>query len=431
NLVIKNTRAIVLEPPGITDCDIRIVDGEIEKVARSIRPARGEETVDLSGKIVVPGFVNAHTHLYSALSRGMPGPKEPPANFPEILRKIWWKLDEALDEESIYGSALAGAIEALKFGTTTLVDHHASPNHIHNSLDIIKDAISRVGIRGVLCYETTDRGGLKRRDQGLEENERFITENTNNTHFRGAMGAHACLTLGDDSLKKLGEVAETYDCGVHIHVAEDRADVVNSLKRYRIGVVDRLAKFGILRKKSIFAHGVHLNGSDIAKIRKSGTWMVHNPRSNMNNRVGYAPLASFGKRTALGTDGFPSDMFEEARLGYFRNVESGQRRTLRGLVPLIQNGHALVSEFFGRPFGAMEEGNAADLVVLDYEPPTPLHQKNIHGHFLFGMNSSHVQHVMVDGNWLVWDRRVVGIDEQKVMAEAAKVAAKLWKRMNA
>ncbi len=431
NLLLKNAKSATLNPPSIAECDIRIVDGEVGNVAPNLKPVRGEEAVDLSGKIVTPGFVNSHTHLYSALSRGMPGPSDAPRNFVEILGKIWWKLDEALDEESIYYSALVGAIESVKFGTTTLVDHHASPNHIHNSLDLIKDGMSRVGMRGILCYETTDRGGMKRRDLGLEENERFLTENTNNSHFRGTIGAHASLTLVDDSLKKLGELAETYDGGVHIHVAEDRADVLDSQKRYRLGLVERLNKFGILHKKTILAHGVHLSETQLSKVSRSGAWMVHNPRSNMNNRVGYASLKEFGQRAALGTDGFPADMFEEAKFGYFRNVDSESRTEFSRLTSMLQNGQKLISEFFGRSFGTIAKGSPADLVVLDYNPPTPIHTRNLHGHFLFGMNAANVQHVMIDGNWIVWERQVLGIDEQAVTEKSKKVAAKLWKRMNA
>lgn len=430
NLILRNAKIVVLNPPSIAECDLRIAEGEITKVASAIKPARGEAMVDLSGQIIMPGFVNSHTHLYSALARGMAPPKDPPKNFVEILRKIWWKLDEALDEESVYYSALVAAIESAKFGTTTLVDHHASPNSIRNSLDVIKDALSKVGMRGILCYETTDRGGLKRRDLGLEENERFLTENTNNCHFRGAIGAHTGLTLADESLRKLGDLAETYDAGVHIHVAEDKADVLGSQKRYRLGVVERLDKFGILRKKSILAHGVHLTQGQLSNVGKSGAWMVHNPRSNMNNRVGYAPLKFFGERSALGTDGFPSDMFEEAKIGFFRNADSESRTEFSRLPALLQNGSRLISEYFARPFGTIVKGSPADLVVLDYVPPTPIHSRNLHGHFLFGMNSSNVRHVMVDGRWIVWDRQVVGIDEKKIMAKAAKVAAKLWKRMN-
>jgi putative selenium metabolism protein SsnA len=430
NLVLRNAKAMILNPPSVLEGDIRISEGEIVSIAPHLNTLRGEETIDLSGKIVMPGFVCSHTHLYSALSRGMPAPSKSPRNFVEILERIWWKLDAALDEESIYYSALMGAIESLKFGTTTLIDHHASPNHIKGSLDVIKEAMSRVGQRGILCYETTDRGGLKRRDLGLVENDRFITENTSNIHFRGTIGAHASLTLGNDSLRKLGELAELYDTGVHIHVAEDRADVLDSERKYRMSLVDRLQKFGILRRKSIFAHGVHLTKKELAKVERSGAWMIHNPRSNMNNAIGYAPLKWFGQHTALGTDGFPADMFEEAKFGYFRNAESNSRTEFSRLPSMLQNGQKLVSEFFGRSFGTFSKGSPSDLVVLDYNAPTTLHTKNLQGHFLFGMNATAVQHVMVDGNWVVWDKQVLGIDEQAVAEKAGKVALKLWKRMH-
>jgi len=429
NTILKNAKTIVLSPPTIRECDIRISEGEIASVASHLKPVRGEETVDLAGKIVMPGFVCSHTHLYSSLSRGMPAPAGAPKNFLEILNKIWWRLDEALDEESIYYSALAGSIESVKFGTTTFIDHHASPNHIRGSLDIIKEAMSRVGVRGILCYETTDRGGVKRRDLGLEENERFLTENTSNSHFRGAIGAHASLTLGDDSLRKLGELAELYDSGVHIHVAEDNVDVLDSEKRYKLALTERLKKFGILRKKSILAHAVHLTQAQFKDVERTGAWLIHNPRSNMNNAVGYAPLNWFGARSSLGTDGFPADLFEEARIGYFRNAESDFRTEFCRLPVMLHTGQKLVSEYFGRPFGTLAEGSPADIVVLDYNPPTPLRTKNLYGHFLFGMTSASVQHVMVDGNWSVWDRQVLGLDERAVMEKAAKVATRLWHKM--
>jgi cytosine/adenosine deaminase-related metal-dependent hydrolase len=322
-----------------------------------------------------------------------------------------------------------GAIESVKSGTTTLIDHHASPNFIRGSLDLVKHAMCQVGIRGILCYETTDRGGRKRRNLGLEENERFVTENVSNSHFRGTIGAHASFTLNDDSLMWLGELAAMYDCGVHIHVAEDKADVLDAMKNHKSDIVERLAKFGILRKKSLIVHGVHLSRKQLASIQKAGAWMVHNPRSNMNNAVGSAPLNWYGERAALGTDGFPADMFEESKFGYFRNAESDSRAEFSRLPTMLQNGQRLASEFFGRPFGALQKGNPADLVVLEYIPPTPLTSRNLLGHFLFGMNSSMINHVLMNGNWIVWNKQLVGIDEEVVMRKAACVAKKLWRRM--
>jgi putative selenium metabolism protein SsnA len=430
SLLLKNAKAITLAPPAIEVCDIRIAEGEIIDRDRRLRPKRDEEVVDLQKKIVMPGFVCAHTHLYSALSRGMPAPKSTPQNFVEILQKVWWKLDEALDEEAIYYSALVGAIESVKFGTTTLIDHHASPNFIRGSLDLIKHAMCQVGMRGILCYETTDRGGRKRRDLGLEENERFVTENASNAHFRGTIGAHAQFTLSDDSLVWLGELAAMYDCGVHIHVAEDKADVVDARKKHKQDIVERLEHFGILRKKSLVVHGVHLSKRHLSIIEKSGAWMIHNPRSNMNNAVGHAPLNWYGEHAALGTDGFPADMFEESKFGYFRDAESASPVGLSRIPKMLHNGQRLASEFFGRTFGTLQKGSPADLVVLGYQPPTPLTTRNLLGHFLFGMHSSMVEHVMVHGNRIVWNKQLVGIDEHVVMQKATIAAKKLWSRIH-
>lgn len=429
NFLLKNTRVLLLNPPSLEECDIRIVDGVIIERGRHLRRNRDEEVIDLQNHFVMPGFVCSHTHLYSALARGMPAPKSSPKNFVDILKKVWWKLDESLDDEAIYYSALVGAIESVKFGTTTLIDHHASPNFIRGSLDLLKKGMNQVGVRGILCYETTDRGGIHRRDLGVEENERFVTENTSNAHFRGTVGAHAAFTLSDDSLKLLGDLAELYDCGVHIHVAEDKADVLYSSKKHKMGIVKRLSKFGIVRKKSIFAHGVHLTRAELKDAEQDGVWMIHNPRSNMNNAVGYAPLNWFGTHSAIGTDGFPSDMFDESKFGFFRNSESNGRVPFTRIPEMLHNGQQLASEFFGRQFGSLKRGCPADLVVLDYNPPTPLTSHNLLGHFLFGMNSTMVRDVMVDGKWVLWNKQLMGIDEEAVMEKARRVATKMWKKM--
>jgi cytosine/adenosine deaminase-related metal-dependent hydrolase len=294
---------------------------------------------------------------------------------------------------------------------------------------LIKAGISKIGLRGILCYETTDRGGMKKRDQGLEENERFVIENANNPHFRGTIGGHASFTLCNDSLRKIGELSAMYDCGVHIHVAEDKADVLDSIENYNTDIISRFAELGVLRKKSIFAHGVHLSQKQFAKIEKAGAWMVHNPRSNMNNAVGYAPLKWFGEHSALGTDGFPADMFHEAKVGYFRNAESDHRTEFSRIPVMLNNGQHLVSQFFGRSFGTLAKNSPADIVVLDYKYPTTIVHQNILDHFLFGMNAAMIQHVMIDGTWIVWNRQLMGIDEDAVMEKARKVATKFWKRM--
>ena len=425
-MFIKNARAFTLAPPRLEKTNLRINGQTIAAEGPSLRPIKDEQVVDLDGALVLPGFVNAHTHLYSSLSRGMPAPA--PANFTEILEKIWWKLDVALDEETIYYSALIGAIEALKCGTTTLVDHHASPSFIKGSLDLIKQALRQVGLRGVLCYEVTDRGGNKQRDEGLAENERFIKANGSVGYFRGLVGAHAAFTLSDESLKLSGELAAKNNTGVHIHVAEDRCDVKDARRKHESTVIKRLARHDILTNKSILAHCVHLTPDEFKTTQASNSWLVHNPRSNMNNRVGYAPVHQFGKRVALGTDGFSADMLEEARFAFLKRRDSCVDDDL-DFANLIASGQRLISEIFGERFGTLEKGAAADLVVMNYREPTPMQRDNLLGHYLFGLRSSMVESAMVGGRWVMKNRKIAGVEEDEIFERSRHLAKKLWRRM--
>ena len=428
-MLIKNAQCVILVPPSIEQTDIRIENGTVAECGGNLLTSQGEDVLDLHGKVVIPGFVCAHTHLYSTLSRGMPPPKNPPKNFLEILQNIWWRLDRALDDESIYYSALIGAIEAIRCGTTTLVDHHSSPQAIKGSLDIIKEALGKVGMRSVLCYEVTDRRGGKERDSGLDENERFLWANGSDAPFRGLVGAHASFTLSNESLHLCGEMAARHKTGVHIHVAEDKCDAADSMDKYKSAVIDRLSEQGILRKESILAHCIHVPPGDFPKLHTANSWLVHNPRSNMNNHVGYAPVHNFGERAALGTDGFAADMIEEARMGFFKMKDS--ECGMQGSLPIdfLQGGQRLVSEIFGSEFGTLASGSVADLIVLDYDPPTPMTEINLAWHFLFGFRSSMVESVMVAGKWVVKDREVVGVDVPSEYRKAAKVTNMLWHRM--
>lgn len=427
-MLLKSATCVTLSPSSIDKIDLRIEEGKITSCAKELLPQNNEEVIDLHGKIVMPGFVNAHTHLYSSLSRGMPMPKTPPKNFLEILKKIWWKLDRALDEETIYYSALVGAIEAVQNGTTTIIDHHASPNAIKGSLDIIKEAMAKVGLRGVLCYEVTDRGGKKQRDEGIAENENFIRANDQNPSFRGLVGAHASFTLSDESLQLCGELTSAYNTGVHIHVAEDLCDVVDAEKKYHCTVVERLAKYNILKKNSILAHCIHLSQKDFSVVNKAHSWFAHNPRSNMNNKVGYAPIHRFKDRGMIGTDGFPSDMFEESKIAFFKRQDSQQKEKI-DFAQLVSGGQQFISEIFGVQSGSLAKNSAADLVVLNYVPPTPMKNENSLGHYLFGMRSAMVESVMVAGKWVMKNREVVGVDVVDVFAKAEKAAKKMWSRM--
>jgi putative selenium metabolism protein SsnA len=454
--LLKSATLVRLAPATVERGDLRIENGRVAKRGARLRPGPGDEVIDLSGKLVLPGMVCAHTHLYSALARGMPAPPRVPANFREILELVWWRLDRALDDETIYWSAIAGAMDAARAGTTCLFDHHASPSHIKGSLGIVREALESVGLRGALCYEITDRDGARKRLAGLAESRDFASwtnadtalaatadytdgaGQTTNTaqplaakperQFRALIGAHASFTLSDEALAACAALMQETGAGLHIHVAEDRSDVDDARAKYKMGVVERLAKFGALNEQTILAHGVHLSKRDIRIAREAGAWFAHNPRSNMNNRVGYAPVASFGDRVVMGTDGIGADMFDEARWAFFKGRDARLGFGADEWLEVLANNQRLASRTFGVEMGTLNEGAAADLVVMDYHQPTPLGSQNLAWHLVFGMSSAAVESVMVAGRFIIRNRQAA-YREAVLYEQSRGAAAKLWQKL--
>ena len=425
-MLLKSATLVTLDPLTVEKADLRISAGLIETRDTLIEPLQGEEVIDQTGRIIMPGMVCAHTHLYSALSRGMPAPPRIPTNFKEILELIWWRLDRALDEETIYWSALAGALDAARSGTTCLFDHHSSPSRIKGSLNIVNEAIKKVGLRSVLCYEVTDRGGSEERDIGILESRHRLKETDPLT--RGLVGAHASFTLSDDSLEKCAALIAEFNSGLHIHVAEDKYDVEDSLARYGCGVIERLSRLGALNERTILAHGTHLTDRDIEIAREAKAWFAHNPRSNMNNQVGYAPVEKFGSRLVLGTDGIGADMFEETRIAFFKGRDEKLSMGADAWVKVIANNQRLASQCFGTATGSLAPGDLADLVILNYPSPTPFTADNVPWHLMFGLTSSCVESVVVAGRFVVTNR-TSSLDEQEIKEKAQQAAVRLWSQL--
>ncbi|HSC92853.1 MAG TPA: amidohydrolase family protein [Gaiellaceae bacterium] len=425
-ILAGGTVVVSLDPVRIADGDVHVVDG---RVASSGGGARR----DCSGCLVLPGNVCAHTHLYSALARGMPYALEPPTTFLQVLQRVWWRLDRALDLDGVRSSALVGGTEALLSGTTTLVDHHASPNAIDGSLDVVADALRSVGIRSVLCYEASDRDGPERARAGIAENRRF-GERVRREHpplARALVGAHASFTLSDDTLAACAEAARDLESGLHVHAAEDDVDERDSLARSGARVAARLAQAGALDARTLLAHGVHLDDDELALVAAAGASVAHNARSNMNNAVGRARVDALGPHVALGTDGIGADMFEESRAAYFRLREDGGGPAAEWPLGRLAEGAALAGRAFGEPqLGTLEPGAPADVVVLDYAAPAPLGPSSFAGHWVFGLSSRHVRDVLVGGEWAVRDRRLARVDQAELVAEAHAQAERLWRRLD-
>jgi putative selenium metabolism protein SsnA len=426
-VILRGGLLASLDPPRVERADLRVDQGRIVERGPSLPSVPGEPELDVTNRLILPGLVNAHTHLYSAMARGMPAPAAPARNFVEVLERVWWRLDRALDDESIYLSGLLGAMEAARSGTTLLVDHHSSPSFIRGSLGLLRRAIEDVGLRSVLCYEVTDRNGAAGRDEGLAENAAFVAEATGDL-TRAMVGAHASFTLSEESLAHIGGLAHASGSGVHIHVAEDRADVEDCLARHGETLPQRLARHGLRGPRSLWAHCVHLAPGEVAETAAAGGWIAHNPRSNMNNAVGCASLGQTG-RLALGTDGMDQDVLAEMRAAFLRMRDANRADAYGAAVALLAGGHRLAAALFGLPFGALAPGSPADLVICDYDPPTELHADNLAGHLLFGLDRSHVSSVLVAGRFVLRDRRLASVDERIVHARVRRAASALWQRM--
>jgi cytosine/adenosine deaminase-related metal-dependent hydrolase len=261
---------------------------------------------------VTVGLINAHTHLYSGLAPfGMPAPAVAPTSFVQILERVWWRLDRALDAASLAASAELYVAEAVAAGCAGLIDHHESPAFIDGSLDVLADACARFAMPAVLCYGATERnGGRAEAQAGLAECARFARANRR-PGVRVAVGLHASFTVSDDTLAEAAALAGALGTVLHVHVAEDGADVADARARGYAGVIDRLARHGALVAGSIFAHGVHLTRDEVAACAVAGVWLVQNPRSNRGNQVGYPAALAASTRVALGTDGYPANMADE------------------------------------------------------------------------------------------------------------------------
>jgi putative selenium metabolism protein SsnA len=442
-MLITNGTLVTWETSNrvLNDHALRIVDGRIAEIgaARDLEMRYPtDERIDARGGIIMPGGICAHTHFYGAFARGMAIPGDPPEDFPAILRRLWWNLDKALDKDAVRLSALVCLVDAIKHGTTTLFDHHASPNFIHTSLDVIADAVDTAGLRAVLCYEVSDRDGQDKTDAGIQENVRFMRDVMGRARVRGTFGLHASMTLSDMTLQRCADANPGR--GFHIHVAEHEADEIDSLSTYGRRVVQRLNDFGMLNDQTILAHAVHIDDAERDLVAKTGTWVTHQPRSNMNNAVGAMPLDDFLQhglrdRLCLGNDGFSNVMWEEWKAAYLlHKVVNRDPRRANGAdiahMAAVNNARLTDVFFPDDGVGRLRVGAAADIMIVDYHPFTPLTADNLPWHILFGFEASMVRTTLVDGRVLMRDRQLVTLDELAIAAEARALAPIIWARYN-
>ena len=438
SLLITNGHLVTLDEANrfIDNGSVYIENSHIIEVGEASAIKRTADVcIDARGSVVMPGLINTHHHLYSTFARGFTPPGSPAGNFEEILSKLWWKLDAALDAEDVYYSALLALMDAARAGCTTIIDHHASPACADGSLDQLEKAFREVGLNGCLSYEVSDRN---RDGEGIEENERWIRKclETTDGQMSALFGMHALMTLGTETLERCAEIGHALDTGFHVHTAEDEVDVQRTMERYGRRIMDRFQDFKIPGEKTIFVHGSYLESQDMDFLHSTGSMLVVNPESNMNNGLKVAPALEFlkhGLTVGVGTDGMSGHLVSQARAMYMQQ-RTQQRDPTIGYAEacqiLLENNRTIANRVFIEPRGALAAGQLADIMIPEYLPFTPLNADTFYGHLLFGLGFAPVRTTVARGRVILDEGRFPNLDEEAVRMRCAERASRIWSRIH-
>ena len=419
--------------------DVHFSNGIIERIIKKdfteysgIKLQKDNSVYNAGGRVITIPNINFHDHIYSRLAKGL-NIKGETNSFENILSNLWWKLDKILDKDMIEASAKMAVSESIKNGVTYIFDHHSSPNCISGSLTLLANEIEKNNLRAVLCFESSDRNGKKKSDEAIKENIDFCNQIKNNTNIKSVFGLHASFTLNDDTLSRISEFVNRNDIGIHIHIDEDKADSKISLGKYHAKAIDRLIKYKLLNEKTILAHGVHLSKSDFKKISRFNSAIAVNIESNMNNSVGIHSFKNIPDEIKIvcGTDGMHANPTETIKLIFLELRQQGF--SFADTFSKIKNIYFNQIDFARRyfpDFPLLNIGDRADFIVWDYVPPTPLTENNFWGHFIYGMLNRQVQSVFQSGIPLMIDKKLVGIDEQKINLQINKQGTRLFKKFD-
>ena len=441
-LLIGNGQVITRDPERpylkngavVTDGAKIIAVGDGDRMKKAYPDA---QFVDAAGGVIMPGLINAHTHIYSGLARGLSVKGYNPTNFYEILDGMWWHIDRHLTLDGTRASAYATILDCIRNGVTTIFDHHASFGEIPGSLFAIRDVAEETGMRACLCYEVSERDGEEKTEQGIRENAEFArwAKEADDHMIKAMFGGHALFTISDRTFEKMVEANDGMT-GFHIHVAEGMNDVYDSLRNYGCRPVNRLLYNGILGDRTLLGHCIHVSPAEMDIIRETGTMVVNNPESNMGNAVGCAPVLQMmekGITVGMGTDAYTHDMLESLKVFLIiqrHNACMPNVAWCEGTQMLFENNAKISAKYFKKPLGVLKEGAAADVIVMDYKPFTPFSDENIDGHMLFGMMGKNCRTTIINGKVLYKDREFVGIDEDAIIAWTMEQSKKLWGELN-
>jgi putative selenium metabolism protein SsnA len=410
---------------------------EIEKTSTLEKKHGRAEVIEAAGRIVMPGIICSHSHLYGMLLRGASLNITPPSDFTQILQRVWWPVDEAMNFEDAYASALVASVEFAKSGVTTFADTYSGPNSISGVLDHIAKAVEEVGIRGFVAFEATERHSAEEGTQGVQENIRFAekAKSKPNAKAKPLLSIHASFTVSDNLIRRVKELAVKYQIPITIHASEGLVDLHHNLENYGKRTVERLRDVGLLGNNTVLAHCVNIDENEIRILAETDTGIAHNPMSNMLNAVGVAPLLDMLRmkvRVGLGNDGYIFDMFENMRTAFLlhrvhhKNPNAIDPYTILEMATI--NGAGLYG--MEKEIGSIEPGKRADVIIIKPSVlPTPLNANTVVGHLINTVDGDDVETVLIDGRLVVSNKKLLTVDEQKAQETSQAAAAKLWDRL--
>jgi len=436
-IITMNPQRQIFDKGAVVLKNKRIV--AVGKTSELEKRYSAEQVIDASKRIVLPGLICAHTHLYGTLLRGAPLKISPPSDFAQILQRVWWPMDEAMTQHDAYASAAIASLEFLKTGTTCFADTYSGPNSIRLSLDSVAKAVEEVGIRGIIAFEATERHSVEEGEEGIRENVRFIEKvaERGEPKVTGMFSLHASFTCSDNMMKRVRSLASRYKVTVTIHTSEGLVDVYHNLERYGKRTVDRLHDIGLLGPDVILAHCVHVDDDEIRLIRETGAKVAHNPMSNMLNAVGVAPIVKMlreGIPVGLGNDGYIFDGFENIRAAYL--LHKMYHRDPRVITPeaVLEMATLKSAELYGveKELGSLEVGKKADLIIVSLKrSSTPVVSESVYGHLINTVSGRDVETVIVDGKVIMEKHQVKTVDEEKIVETAQSAAKVLWEKLGA
>lgn len=449
SILIKNGLIITMDGQKrvIENGSVYIENNKITRLGKSEtvnkEGGKAERVIDAKGRIILPGFFTAHSHLYGMLLKSIPLSKLPPTlvpstDFTQILQGFWWPCDESLDEDSVYACALAGAMEYVKMGVTCFAETLSSPNVIDHGLDYQEKACDEVGIRGLMGFETTERRGATDGQKGIAENKRFIEKTkAPSKRIKGIVGLHASFTLSDEAMTRSKELADRNGVPVHMHCCEGLGDVYHNYERYGLRPVERLKKIGFLGSNVCLAHCIQMTRDpDLMILKETDTRVAHDPMPNMFEGAGLAPLHDMlneGLTVGLGDDAYVLDPFQNMR--FAMSAHAGSKRDPRIINPelmlqLYTNGSAKCFGMDGK-IGSLQEGKLADLIIVEPHVKTiPLSSSNIMDYVVNFIDGDDVKTTIIDGRVVMENGKMTTIDEAKASEKCRKEALRLWDKLS-